>query len=157
MEARDDHTMPGDGPVRRIHILGASGAGTSTLGRALADRLGLQHFDTDDFFWLPSDPPFQVRRPTGGRLSRLGAALDEASGGWVLSGALDPWGDPLIPRFALVVFLTLEPGLRLARLRERERVAMAPRLPKAAPCTRPILLLWNGQRGTIRPAWKFAA
>jgi hypothetical protein len=41
-----------------VHIFGASGAGTSTLGRALGERLALAHLDTDDFFWMPTDPPF---------------------------------------------------------------------------------------------------
>jgi len=38
--------------IQRIHILGASGSGTTTLGRALAERLQCPHFDTDDYFWL---------------------------------------------------------------------------------------------------------
>ena len=38
--------------IRRIHILGAAGSGTTTLGRALAERLQCPHFDTDDYFWL---------------------------------------------------------------------------------------------------------
>jgi adenylate kinase family enzyme len=45
--------------ARRVHILGASGAGTTTLAQALAARLGSPHYDVDDYFWLPSDPPFQ--------------------------------------------------------------------------------------------------
>ena len=48
--------------IRRIHILGASGSGTTTLGRALAERLQGPHFDTDDYFWLPTDPPYTQRR-----------------------------------------------------------------------------------------------
>lgn len=40
---------------------------------------------------------------------------------WILAGALCGWGDPLIPRFSHVVFLTLAPTLRLARLRQRGR------------------------------------
>jgi predicted kinase len=40
--------------ARRLHLLGASGSGTTTLGRALAQRLGCPHFDTDD--WLASLP-----------------------------------------------------------------------------------------------------
>src|SRR5438128_874343 len=49
----------GDGEmVQRLHILGASGSGTTTLGRALAEGLQCPHFDTDDYFWLPTDPPF---------------------------------------------------------------------------------------------------
>ncbi len=48
--------------IRRIHILGASGSGTTILGRALAERLQCLHFDTDAYFWLPTDPPFTHQR-----------------------------------------------------------------------------------------------
>jgi hypothetical protein len=40
-----------------IHITGASGSGTSTLGRALVERLGAVHLDTDDFYWSPVGCP----------------------------------------------------------------------------------------------------
>ena len=46
-----------------IHIFGASGSGTTTLGRYLAQRLGGVHLDSDDFFWLPTDPPYTQKRP----------------------------------------------------------------------------------------------
>jgi adenylate kinase family enzyme len=104
----------------RIHLVGASGSGTTTLGRALATRLDCPHLDTDDFFWLPSDPPFQHVRERGERQARLGTAL-RASAGWVLSGSLCGWGDLFIPQFELVVFLWVPPDVRLARLRARER------------------------------------
>ncbi len=104
----------------RVHILGASGSGTSTLAAALAAAHGHRHLDTDDFFWLPSDPPFQHRRPHDERLATLGAALAETPR-WVLSGSLCGWGDPFIPEFELVVFLLVPTATRLARLRARER------------------------------------
>jgi adenylate kinase family enzyme len=44
---------------RRIHIMGASGAGVTSLGRALADALAVPHHDTDDYFWQPTIPPYQ--------------------------------------------------------------------------------------------------
>ena len=103
-----------------MHVVGASGAGTSTLGRALAARLGAVHLDTDDFFWLPTDPPFEKIRERGERQALLVTALDRARA-WVLSGSLCGWGDLFIPRFELVVFVWLPPAIRLARLRERER------------------------------------
>jgi adenylate kinase family enzyme len=34
--------------IQRIHILGASGSGTTTLGRALGEHLQYPHFDTGD-------------------------------------------------------------------------------------------------------------
>jgi len=105
---------------RRIHLVGASGSGTTTLGRALATRLDCPHLDTDDYFWLPSEPPFQHVRPRDERQARLGASL-QATAGWVLSGSLCGWGDVFIPLFELVVFLWVPPPVRLARLRARER------------------------------------
>jgi adenylate kinase family enzyme len=38
-------------PPVRVHIFGASGSGTTTLGRTLAERLGVRFFDGDDYFW----------------------------------------------------------------------------------------------------------
>jgi adenylate kinase family enzyme len=114
----------------QIHITGASGSGTTTLGLALSERLRVTHFETDDYFWTPSDPPFEEPCPMPERLDRLAGDLDLAPG-WVLSGSLCGWGDPLIPRFDLVVFLLVPTGVRLARLRDREqqsfgRAALAP-------------------------------
>jgi hypothetical protein len=44
--------------------------------------------------------------------------LDRAD--WVLSGALDSWGDPIAPYFDLVIFLSTPTAVRLQRLRARE-------------------------------------
>jgi len=106
--------------VARVHVVGASGSGTTTLGRAVAARLDAAPLDTDDFFWLPTDPPFQKIRERSERQALLGAALARHAA-WVLSGSLCGWGDLFIPRFELVVFVWLAPAIRLARLRERER------------------------------------
>lgn len=104
----------------RIHIVGASGSGTTTLGQALSARLGMPQFDTDDFFWVKTDPPYQTSRAVPERQAMLRAALDGVPSGWVVSGSLVKWGDAFIPRFDLVVFLTLPPEIRMARLRARE-------------------------------------
>ncbi len=108
--------------IRRIHILGASGSGTTTLGRALAERLDCPHFDTDGYFWLPTDPPFTAKRDIALRQKLL---MDDITSHdtWVLSGSLCGWGDVAIPRFELAVFLwlPLDPRLERLRLREYER------------------------------------
>jgi adenylate kinase family enzyme len=103
----------------RVHVVGASGSGTTTLGRALAADLGCPHLDTDDYFWLPTDPPFEKIRPAEERHALLGPTL--AGDAWVLSGSLCGWGDVYIPRFELVVFCAVPPDVRLTRLRARER------------------------------------
>ena len=104
---------------RRIHITGASGAGVTTLGRALADALAIPHHDTDDYFWQPTSPPYQNNREKADRL-RLMQEMFLGRDEWVLSGSLDGWGDPLIPQFDLVVFLQTAQAVRLRRLRARE-------------------------------------
>ena len=62
----------------RLHILGASGSGTTTLAAALCARHGWAHFDTDDFLWIKTDPPYTDMRPREERQAMLAAALDGA-------------------------------------------------------------------------------
>ncbi|WP_426610121.1 hypothetical protein [Bradyrhizobium sp. McL0616] len=103
----------------RIHLMGASGSGVTTLGRALADRLALPHHDSDDYFWLPTVPPYQTTRPAAERL-RLMREMFLPRLDWVLSGSVEGWGDQLVPLFDLVVFVTTSRELRMQRLRARE-------------------------------------
>ena len=102
-----------------IHIFGASGSGTSTLGAALAEALHLRHMDTDDYYWLPADVPFTLKRPPAERLERMYADLAE-SGGAVISGSLCGWGDPLIPAFTHAIRVVTDTETRLRRLHARE-------------------------------------
>jgi adenylate kinase family enzyme len=103
----------------RIHITGASGAGTTTLGRAVATALAVPHHDTDDYFWQPATPPYRDKRDSSERL-RLMREMFLPRSEWVLSGSLQGWGDPIISHFDLVVFLFTAKDLRLQRLRARE-------------------------------------
>ncbi len=103
----------------RVHIIGASGAGVTTLGRALADKLAAPHHDTDDYYWRPTIPPYREKRPVAERLRLMEEMfLDRAD--WVLSGSLDGWGDSNVSLFDLVVFVTAPTEIRLSRLRDRE-------------------------------------
>jgi adenylate kinase family enzyme len=104
---------------KRIHIFGAAGSGTTTLASALSAKHGHRHFDADDFYWLPTDPPYQKARPRADRQILLTKALAEIES-WVISGSLCGWGDLFLSRFELVVFLVVPVEERLARLRARE-------------------------------------
>ena len=104
---------------RRINLMGAAGSGVTTIGRALAGRLALPHHDSDDYFWLPTVPPYQTTRPAAERL-RLMREMFLPRRDWVLSGTVTGWGDELVPLFDLVVFVTTPRELRLQRLRGRE-------------------------------------
>ena len=91
----------------------------TTLGAALAERLGITQLDTDDYYWMVTVPPFRQKRAIPDRLRLL---RDEFSRypGWVLSGAAESWGDPLVPLFDLIIFLQVPTPVRLERLRARE-------------------------------------
>ncbi len=103
----------------RLHILGASGSGTTTLGAALAARLGLPQIDGDSLFWLPTEPPFTTRRAPEERLALLRERLPP-TGSWIFSGSAIKWAMELEPSYDLVIYLTLDPAERMARLRRRE-------------------------------------
>jgi adenylate kinase family enzyme len=113
--------------LQRIHILGASGSGTTTLGRTLAEHLQCPHFDTDDYFWVPTDPPYTQQRE---RTERQQLLLDDvtAHDAWVLSGSLCGWGEVAISLFELVVFLAIPQDIRMERLRQREHERFGERI-----------------------------
>ena len=103
----------------RLHVTGASGSGTTTLARALADHWSAPHADTDDYFWVPSDPPYVEKREEAERV-RLMQDVFAPREAWVLSGSLLSWGEDIVARCDAVVFLTLDPEERLRRLEARE-------------------------------------
>lgn len=103
-----------------IHIYGASGAGTSTLGRYLSQEFDFSFLDADDYFWLPSDPPFTQKRPLAERVPLMRQDIIAAENGAVVSGSLVGWGDALIPSFTLGVRVVTDTATRLARIKARE-------------------------------------
>lgn len=102
-----------------IHIFGASGSGTSTLGAFLSRQLGFRFMDTDDYYWLPTDPFFTAKRPIPERLQLIYQDLAAADNA-VLSGSIAQWGNELIPLFTLAIRLVTDTETRIKRLRQRE-------------------------------------
>ena len=105
--------------VLRVHITGASGTGTSTLGKAFAEATGAQWLDLDDFYWLPTSPPFQLKRPKAERLALLVDRIRE-SPDVVVSGSLIQWGREVEDGWDLIVFLSAPTPVRIGRLRARD-------------------------------------
>jgi adenylate kinase family enzyme len=111
----------------RINVVGASGVGKTTLGRALAERFGIPHFDADAYYHLPTDPPFREQRTPEDRCALLESDLRELDG-WVLSGGAGTWNPAPSLRYTLHVFLWLPSELRIERLLRRERELYADRI-----------------------------
>lgn len=108
---------------RRVLVTGAAGAGTTTLAAALAGRWSVPHADTDDYFWLPSDPPYQEPRPPAQRVDLM-CEIFLPRPAWVLSGSVMGWGeaaDRVMDAVDAVVLLTVDPEVRMRRVEERQR------------------------------------
>ena len=103
----------------KIHIFGASGAGSTTLGEDLSAVLSIPHFDTDNYFWEKSDPPYTKRRTVEEMNDLLKTALT-AHDSSIVTGSLVSWGPSWHKAFDLAVFLYIPHEIRMERLRQRE-------------------------------------
>jgi adenylate kinase family enzyme len=110
----------------RTYITGASCAGVTTLGQNLATLTGARHVDVDDFFWMPTDPPFTTKRDVSERVSLMQQALGDEH--WVLTGSCLSWGDALIAHVDLIVFVVTPTPVRLERLAAREKERFGDRI-----------------------------
>lgn len=110
-------------PPRRVLVTGAAGAGTTTLASALAGRWSVPHADADDYFWLPTEPPYREVREPSERAALMGRIFLPRPA-WVLSGSVMGWGaaaQAVMDRVELVVLMTLDPATRMARVEARQR------------------------------------
>ena len=110
-----------------IHIYGASGSGTSTLGRKICEELGYKFMDTDDYFWLPTNPKYTTKRNKEERLALMKKDISE-NDNVVISGSLVDWGDELIPLFTLAIRLVTDTEIRIKRLKIRENKKFGDRI-----------------------------
>ncbi|GAA1512257.1 AAA family ATPase [Kribbella lupini] len=70
----------GEGPVRRVVVIGVAGGGKSTVARALSARLGVPHVELDALFWQAG----WTKAGEDEFAERVRAATDD--GGWVVDG-----------------------------------------------------------------------
>lgn len=106
----------------KIYITGASGVGTTTLGKDLSAKLLIKHIDSDELFWQKTDPPYTKPR----NLNELHEMFRETisfSDSFVLSGDILHWGldQKLFREFSHVIYLYLPFQVREMRIRQREQ------------------------------------
>lgn len=103
----------------RIHLLGPSGSGTTSLGKALSEKLNIPWFDTDDIFWIKTDPPFTNKQDREKRINLL-KEIDVKNKSWIISGSMLDWGDFLRDKMDLIIYLYVDKNIRINRLIKRE-------------------------------------
>ncbi|TXD84530.1 AAA family ATPase [Subsaximicrobium wynnwilliamsii] len=104
----------------KILLFGASGCGTTTLGREIQKSTDFVHLDVDDYYWKKSETPFQEKIPLKERNKNLKKDF-ETFQNVIVSGSMVSWGKEWETAFDLVVFIRLENDERMKRLGERER------------------------------------
>jgi len=112
-----------------IHLYGASGSGTSALGRFVSEKTGYYFMDTDDYFWLPTNPPYTAKRAIPERIALMKKDIED-HGNVVISGSLTGWGDELMPLFTLAVRVETAASIRLERIKRRERERFGSRIER---------------------------
>ena len=105
--------------IQHIHIFGATGSGTTTHGKALANNLGYVHFDNDNYVFESKNNQFTKPRQPLIRDTMLFNDL-KSTPSWILSGSICGWGDFVIRYFDLVVFLWVPLEERMKRIEARE-------------------------------------
>lgn len=128
--------MEPDARPRRVAVVGATGAGKSTLARRLAGQLGADFVELDAIFWGPS------WTPVAPDVFRARVAAVTAGPAWVVAGNYGAVRDLLWPRADTIVWLDYPLPLVLRRLTART-------LRRAL--TREVL--WNGNRERL---WEHA-
>ncbi len=99
--------------------MGASGSGTTTLAKELSEVTEFQHLDVDDYYWKPTNPPFEEKVEMAVRAENLKHDFEKYND-VIVSGSLVSWGNYWQTAFDLVVFVTLDKEIRLQRLKQRE-------------------------------------
>jgi adenylate kinase family enzyme len=103
----------------KIHILGASGSGTTSLGIELSKTLRINHYDSDDYFWERTEPPVRVIKEECERVRLLKYDISNCDS-WILSGSSMGWGDFIIEQLDYVIYIYVDNEIRMKRLLLRE-------------------------------------
>ena len=103
-----------------IIVFGASGAGSTTLGKEIARRLKFQHLDIDDYLWLrDTEMPLTTVRPSEERTELLMNDIKKDPE-FVISGTIFNNSKLFENLFDLAVFISASAEVCAERVRVRE-------------------------------------
>ena len=129
LHSSDPRAVPG----RRIHVVGTSGCGKTTLARELARRFGLTHVELDAIHWQPNWVALETEK------MRAAVAVAISSPTFVIDGNYSKVTDSFRPRIDTLLWLDYTFGLVMRQVVDRtiRRVIRRERL-------------WNGNRESLR-------
>ena len=106
--------MPGG-----IMIIGPSASGKTTLGKKVAELLNFPYFDVDDFIWRFDTPElYTVMYSREEKISRLQNAIAPYEH-FVMAGSMSSFHQAFDDSFEMMVFLYVDPDIRVHRANER--------------------------------------
>jgi adenylate kinase family enzyme len=103
----------------KILVFGASGSGTTTLGKEIGKRTDFVHLDADDYYWKQTENPFTEKVPLNERNEKIKNDF-LSSENVIISGSMVSWGEEWETSFDLVIFIHLNNDIRMERLKKRE-------------------------------------
>ena len=103
-----------------IIIFGASGAGSTSLGKEVAERLNYQYLDIDDYLWYPdTEIPFTATRLPEERTYGLMNDIKKHPN-FVISGTIFNDRQLFHPLLELAIFISTPAEICAERVRTRE-------------------------------------
>ncbi len=103
--------------AKRIHILGGTGSGKSTVARSLSERLNIPAFGLDDLHWDNSGGYLGIHRDAEDKQRMLSEILQNEA--WILEGVYYRWLADAFERADVIVILTTPLWIRQARVFRR--------------------------------------
>lgn len=101
--------------INKIHIVGASGTGKSTLAKKLSEELGIPHFDLDDVRYPPitnKKQSYEDRLPEVAKIAK--------SDNWIAEGIYtNTWVKDLLKEADQIVWLDIPLRITIPRLTKR--------------------------------------
>ena len=102
-----------------IMIIGPSGSGKTTLGKLVADKLEYPYFDVDDYIWKKdTKKPYTVMYSREEKISRLNNDILPYEH-FVMAGSMSSFHYAFDDKFEMMVFLYVEPDIRVERVHNR--------------------------------------
>ncbi|MCI8349700.1 MAG: AAA family ATPase [Oscillospiraceae bacterium] len=103
-----------------VLLCGLNGVGKSTLGRALAEKMGAHFIDNEDLYFPKTDPEYlYAASRSREEVEELLLREIREHGDFIFASVKGDYGEEVVSRFRYAVLVEVPRELRLARVRER--------------------------------------